>query len=162
MKNEKTISLKELIKLKEKEMKVNELRIGNIVSHEDYSNELFEVIGIELEDEGYVINTKGGKNGTWINSISLITKVPITKELLLKLGFWYNETMNVYQWGGYLQFGFNIEGLEFNYYTLDFSKSWITTQVKYIHELQNLCFELEKEQELKLIEVSSERSDLPY
>lgn len=145
-------------------MKVNELRIGNIVSHEDYSEEIFEVISIEQHEDSYLINTKGGKNGTWINHIDLIKKVPITKESLLNFGFWYNEGINIYQWGSYLQTGYNIENSEFIYYSLDFSRTFITTEVKYIHELQNLCFDLEKEQELEKKEVKNNKKDdgLPF
>jgi hypothetical protein len=143
-------------------MKVNELRIGSIVSHDDYSEETFEVISIYLEDDNYIINTKGGKNGTWINPIDVIKKVPITKELLLKFGFWYNEETNIYQWGSYLQLGFNVESSEFCYYSLDFSRKWVTKKVKYFHELQNLCFEFEEEKELKIQTELEENNNLPF
>lgn len=145
-------------------MKANELRIGNIVSHEDYSGEPFEVVSIEKYKDEYVINTKGGKNGTWINPISLVTKVPITKDWLIKFGFWYNEDKTTYYWGSYLQLGFNLDVLDFIYYNLDYSLKLFTRKIKYVHELQNLCFELEKEQELKLNKFRTEEEalDLPY
>lgn len=149
-------------KIMRNEMKVNELRVGNIVSHNDYTTEFFEVVSIEKYKDSYVVNTNGGKNGTWINPISLITKVPITKDLLLKFGFWYNEETGIYQWGSYLQFGFNIKTFEFCYYTLDFSRTFITTTIVYAHELQNLCFELDKEQELKFQTKQEETNQLPY
>lgn len=48
------------------------LRIGEIVSHDDYSSEKFTVQEINI-DNGCV-TTKGGKNGTWVNNIDLIVR----------------------------------------------------------------------------------------
>jgi hypothetical protein len=141
-------------------MKVNELRIGNIVSHDDYSEETFKVISIKLEDEGYVIDTKGGKNGTWVNHIDLIKEVPITKEWLLKFDFWHNEETNIYYWGEYLQIGFDIDRLTFYHYRKDFSLKYYTKKIKYVHELQNLCYNIEG----KLLQESKtkETTELPF
>ena len=135
---------KELI-LKANEMKAQELRIGNIVSHGDYSSETFEVLSIEFTDETYIINTKGGKNGTWGNPIDMITKVPLTKEWLLKFGFWHDEETKLYHWGAAGEIRVNIETLEFYSYG-----NWHIAMVQYVHELQNLCFEVEKAEDLKL------------
>ena len=90
----------EIIMKNEKEMRINELRIGNIVSHDDYTTEFFEVISIELSDGIYVINTNGGKNGTWQNTIDLITKVPITEDFLLLMGFEYNQYTRLWELDG--------------------------------------------------------------
>jgi hypothetical protein len=131
------------------EMKVNELRIGNIVSHEDYTTEFFEVISIERYEDDYVINTKGGKNGTWINPISLITKVPITKDFLLLMGFEYNQYTDLW----------DIEGVSYdtehsNFYHTDSNdyppeESNELIKVKYVHQLQNLYFDLMGEELIK-------------
>ena len=70
-----------------RELSVKELKIGNIVSHQDYGG-LFVVDTIEKNEDGeYIIVTLGGKNETWVNSIHLIEPVPITKGLLLYIGF---------------------------------------------------------------------------
>lgn len=50
------------------------LKAGSIVSHDDYSCELFKVISIDKETG--IVETKGGKNGTWINHIDLIIRFP--------------------------------------------------------------------------------------
>ncbi len=68
-------------------MNVNELRIGNCVSHLNNIDEIFKVISIEEENGNYSINTKGGKNGTWINPIEYICSIPLTEDILLKCGF---------------------------------------------------------------------------
>lgn len=51
------------------------VKIGQRVSHEDYSDCLFTVIDIDTINE--VVKTKGGKNGEWINHVSLIIKNPV-------------------------------------------------------------------------------------
>ena len=52
---------------------------GNIITRTEY----FEVLSIQPSVGTYVVNTNGGKNGTWENPIELITKVPITQDFLL-------------------------------------------------------------------------------
>lgn len=50
------------------------LKIGSIVSHDDYTCELFQVISIDKTTG--IVETKGGKNGTWTNHIDLIIRNP--------------------------------------------------------------------------------------
>ena len=66
---------------------LHELRIGSLVTHEDYSSEIFEVIEIYKKGDVYFVNTKGGKNGEWVNPIDLINPIPITKEWFPAFGF---------------------------------------------------------------------------
>jgi len=54
------------------------LKIGHIVSHEDYSCEEFVIISINKEQE--MVYTKGGKNGTWDNHIDLIIRLGKNKK----------------------------------------------------------------------------------
>ena len=58
---------------KPRKPKRKKLKIGERVSHDDYSSELFTV----SEINGRVITTKGGKNGTWVNDIDLIIRNPV-------------------------------------------------------------------------------------
>lgn len=48
------------------------IKIGSVVSHDDYSCENFVVSHID-RIEG-VVTTLGGKNGTWVNPFEMITK----------------------------------------------------------------------------------------
>ena len=124
------------------EMRINELRIGNIVSHEDYSTDYFEVLSIELSNGNYIINTKGGKNGTWLNSIDLITKVPITKDFLLLMGFEYNQYNCLWEIDG-VSFYYDTSSLyhtDYEDYHPEYSSELL--KVKYVHQLQNLYFDL--------------------
>ena len=78
-------------------MNAKELRIGNIVAHDDYSGHYFKIIGIEqINQEGrayYAINTEGGKNGYWANPDELVNPIPLTELILFKCGFqkWRNS-----------------------------------------------------------------------
>lgn len=126
----------------ETEIEVNELRIGNIVSHSDYTTEYFEVLSIELLNGDYIVNTNGGKNGTWTNPIEMINKVPITEDFLLLMGFEYNQYNRLWEIDG-VSFYYD---LSYFYYTEhsdyhpDDSSALLT--VKYVHQLQNLYFDL--------------------
>ena len=140
-------------------MKVNELRIGSIVTHEDYSSELFEVISIvpnEYVNNSYVINTHGGKNGTWLNDIGLINPVYITKELLMQLGFekriglsinWFlnDDLLENLKWTTsrlYLRvYGYRIEVR-----SGDCEGTKCIATIKYIHQLQNIFSSLSGEE----------------
>lgn len=54
------------------------LKIGHVVSHEDYSCEEFVITNIDKENE--IVFTKGGKNGTWDNHIDLIIRLGKNKK----------------------------------------------------------------------------------
>lgn len=130
-------------------MKHTELRIGNIVSHEDYTSELFKVIEIITVNNSYVVNTSGGKNGTWTNSIELVNPIPLTEEWLLKLGFG-SKYKSVHTRWNYGLFGVDQKSDED-----DEGESIPVEQVfyyegkvdlLYVHQLQNLYFALTGEE----------------
>lgn len=52
--------------------KFGSLKIGDIVSHDDYSCENFKVTSFDRTTG--IVETKGGKNGTWTNHIDLIIR----------------------------------------------------------------------------------------
>ena len=68
---------------------IHELRVGSLISFDDYSMEAFEVEYIQQN----TIWAKGGKNGQWINGVDLVTGIPITPETLEAIGM--NEGKNV-------------------------------------------------------------------
>ena len=144
----------------------NELRVGNIVTHDDYSSELFIVKSIyEEEQEGeevYIIDTLGGKNEGWGNPLELINPIPLTDEILLKCGFERSKSV-------YSTFVMKVEAYPLSsnltlYVYLNESPS--ATQIRMIqgqnrngnilsinsvHQLQNLYFALTgKELDVKL------------
>ena len=70
-------------------MEVNEMRVGNYVSHDDYTAGIFvvESINYNYKHKGYEVNTLGGKNGSWINSNINVIPVRYNDEMLVSNGF---------------------------------------------------------------------------
>jgi len=124
-------------------MKYTELRVGNIVEHED-PDEIVE--GIHYVNEGdYRILI-----GNYLRPIEHIKPVPLTEEWLIKFGFNKNE--------------YSTEGVQYNepfYHIVLESKGWRLNYnedfgwvihpvvsdynvipIKYVHQLQNLYFAL--------------------
>ena len=66
-------SIKNLSNQQQKD-KFAHIKVGDTVSHEDYTSEDFIVT--EIDKENNIVYTSGGKNGTWINPIELIIKKP--------------------------------------------------------------------------------------
>ncbi len=126
--------------LKNLKTKVNELRIGNIVSHDDNTG-IFKVIGINLSEEGYLINTESAKNEVWLNNVDLIKKVPLTKKWLFKMGFEYYEEEAMYFHSEEKLLAVDLNTEEFWY-----CGSYNFQLVQYVHQLQNIYFALENEE----------------
>ena len=136
-------------------MKANELRIGNIVTHDDYSGEIFEVISILPNPDmrnSYMIDTRGGKNGTWVNDISLVNPVPLTIKWLLKFGFIQDleEDVSYYAYAENCPY----DRIEFNYlrdcWVLRDNEGMYYEGPQYVHQLQNLYFAMTGE-ELEIV-----------
>jgi len=123
-------------------IQANELRIGNYVRQYDYDF---------YEDDKFKANTFNDVQ-VGLYTIDLIHKkdeftfiepIPLTGEILLKCGF-----------DGNINLGFGNDAIELNYITTDnhfqFEYGlpgtnkviWLLTQVKYLHQLQNLYFAL--------------------
>jgi hypothetical protein len=100
----------------------------------------------EFIKDSYVIDTEGGKNGSWLNDISLIEPIPITEEWLLRFKF--------YKWGKYELWKQRLSyrtHLKHDGFTIDTSKrrsdlmrlnTYPFTKIQYVHQLQNLYFAL--------------------
>ena len=143
-------------------MTAKELRIGNYVTHNDYSDGIFAVSEITRNDNGFIIDTSGGKNGFWGNHISLVNPIQITEEWLIELGFkiknhdklakhcfehdangmniilarWH-DNFDVYT--KYDPIGLRKGRNAYNYITNN-------RGIRYIHQLQNLYFALTGEE----------------
>jgi hypothetical protein len=133
-------------------MKANELRIGNIVNCE-YYNPNPNNIGFELEPSMITLirektcnfKIKGGsKFDTNIENGS-IKPISLTENLLIKTGF---KPIEVGGFGGWFENGiirilhekgyFIVEAFSMNKYV------WLVN-IKFLHHLQNLCFDLDIE-----------------
>lgn len=115
-------------------MKANELRIGNYIN-----------IDLPISNEGKLTRI-GAINSKKVNGVE-ITKykpIPLTEEWLIKFGFIFGIKLHDFVKGKH-QF------VEFNVLNGYFSESGVfyysmKTQIKYVHQLQNLYFALTGEE----------------
>lgn len=139
---------------------VKDLRIGNWVylpglSKEAYNNENvpFIVQGIYQDEDGYKVSchcdTKDGYNCTEEAFLEGIEPIPLTRELLLKLG---NEEYGIF----YIGYSFELsyredDGTDKLFVSVNCSEYIISPPIEYLHQLQNIYFDLEgNELEVKL------------
>ena len=110
---------------------VKELRIGNLINSEEFNAPAY--IKVDLEIMGRLLIKDDCYN---------LQPIPITEELLLKLGF------QVFPWGWVKlsknDFGFrlNLGNTIFHY---EISGNY-PVKIKYLHQLQNLYFDLTREE----------------
>lgn len=156
-------------------MEANELKIGNLIGHQDYSEEYFRVMSIEYDSnlKSYAIDTVGGSKGGWVNDISLITPVLLTEEWLKKLEFErkiypQSDSENIYPfteewlkkfdpaftvcWEHKKQNLFEIQQTKLGFIYMPFKYSKVfkgeatIPRILHIHQLQNLFFTLTGEE----------------
>ena len=113
-------------------MKANELRIGNYVSVTwNGSSEITEI-------EQYHVRLKDG-----FSDIESLRPIPLTKEWLLKFGFnanRYNDEFELYP------LMFDCEYTDHGEWNISYDGHPLSTEVKYVHQLQNLYFALTGEE----------------
>jgi hypothetical protein len=115
-------------------MKANELRIGNLVM---YDGRVFEIDTIAKEFP--TLNTIEFGIGVvdWMN----INPIPLTKEWLLKFGFYKSDNYgnDEYRLDGYSYF-------RGRFYISDCDECGEDVEINFVHELQNLYFALTKKE----------------
>jgi hypothetical protein len=100
---------------------VNELRIGNLV---------------EIIQRTKGIYTTIEASCLYLNRIDLVYKpIPITKDLVLRLGFHYSVGIDLYK---------KREILMSTEFIVFLGNTWV--QIEYVHQLQNLYFALTGEE----------------
>lgn len=121
----------------EAKIKCTDLRIGNLVKYYD-DETIFEVM--EIDQNG--INVKNSEQKTWIE-YDCFEPIPLNEEWLLKFEFdkegdkllkKYIKDICIYQGMS----GFNYNASFYEYDNL--------TEIKYVHQLQNLFFALTGEE----------------
>ncbi len=122
-------------------MKASELRIGNLV----YFFKDTAAIVIAISSEELYLTQGGG----FINpKTEECIPIPLTEEWLLRFGF---EKEGVYYSNSHLEISEIISKKGYDAYCTDMDFSIFMTELKYVHQLQNLYFALTGE-ELKLKE----------
>ena len=125
-------------------MKANELRIGNLIHHNnDGINEVVEIKSIGYKAEGYsgyYLTYKGGSSTleSLFGDDYLNTPIPLTEEWLVKFGYKYKS----YGYGEEEWKQWSFKGYSLNGFTCNTSG----VNIKYVHQLQNLYFALTGEE----------------
>lgn len=121
----------------------NELRIGNLISFDDYSSNIFSVS--ELHENH--LTAIGGKNETWANPYESAKRILINgneRILMLVYGFSYDTTLSQYYIHNHLDEDIKIEveyadkdGYALYLKCVDSNRTILVRYIKYIHEIQN-------------------------
>lgn len=120
-------------------MKVNELRIGNLVSFNGSNNSIGQVTAIKKALITGLETVRIGFREDKLHKLSDIKPIPITEERLLKFGF------KRFPWGlvkGNLLFK---DDLKCSNLILQVGNGF-NSEIKYVHQLQNLYFALTGEE----------------
>ena len=122
-------------------IQLQEIRIGNLV-FDKKRNRIVTVWGIESNHDKIVVNFA---NGSGVYSIDLkhIEPIPLTEEWLLDFGFEEKSKSKNFYLGN---FRFNIlKPANYNGFIFCDGYDVITDRIKYVHQLQNLYFDLKGE-----------------
>ena len=130
-------------------MEVQELRIGNLVNHEQTTHVIKSIGGSRVSS----VWIRGTDNDVYNSSINHIKPIPLTSEWLVKLGFEKSK--------GNFSIDFNLGYLELEYHVImdlwefnivNVGDSWdepVSMPLKspqFLHHLQNLYFALTGEE----------------
>ena len=112
-------------------MKIQELRIGNLIMWEDESHDIISVTGLNIED----IDESVGTSNNEIAMIDEFIPIPLTEEWLIKFGF-ETKGKGWYKIRDFYTVRFTDIGVE-----IHFVHGTLKT-VQSVHSLQNLYFAL--------------------
>jgi hypothetical protein len=121
------------------ELKVNELRIGNLVSHYGFIRRIEAIHAKKkLDDKHRIIEFENGVTDFLMN----VKPIELTEEWLEKFGFQKID-------GAFFKLSFLFYGIKVkDDIGFHFKKGEFSIKLKYVHQLQNLYFTL-VEEELK-------------
>ncbi len=113
-------------------IKTNELRVGNLV----YTPMDFKMKVVGIFDDQILLDFEGNEGDVFDFKPNELKPIPLTEEKLLKFGF-----ENIYDellfYNGYFDLIFND-----NRVSLRVEGQWLSLDVEYVHQLQNLYFAL--------------------
>ena len=123
-------------------MTANQLRIGNIVNFEQTSHIITEIASNFCRSVWHRKNP----GEIYIHGYSEINPIPLTEEWLIKFGFnrhGFHFNLNyfqiIYENGNEFSYEYRFSGIEFN-------NLYIKNSINYVHQLQNLYFDLTGEE----------------
>ena len=120
-------------------IKVNELRIGNLVT--ESLGEILRIVSLSIDNNIQNICARGKNAAIW--GMSGLNPIPLTTEILEKCGFKFDKN-RPYDMNNY---GVDMDEKNLHFYydsiTLNFNGFG---NVQYVHQLQNLYFALTGEE----------------
>jgi hypothetical protein len=127
-----------------KDMKANELRIGNLLLDNDKI--ICEVKEIR---ENYILTNSLDNFKTLVAQIGLYEPIPLTEEWLLKFEFSTTTENSAGKTYSYVRNGIFSSDLSFTYWTTTKEKGKFyrgDLEIKHVHQLQNIYFSLTGEE----------------
>jgi hypothetical protein len=116
-----------------KELRIREMRIGNLVK-DGLTGELMRIVELSLNTMiSYVIDREKYP----LPEGCTTEPIPLTEEWLIKFGF---ETDKIMFWNGVMSMGYYSDGFYYCPTSSIILKRGI--EIKYVHQLQNLYFAL--------------------
>lgn len=138
-------------------IQANELRVVNWVEYKWFEKsynptrttihrEYVQVLAIDSANNRVLIKTEQfRKNHTWV-SLSKVSPIPLTEEILIKCGFKY-QLIGL----SYGRFNFTWKEKYKYWYVVDNESMTYLTKIEYLHELQNFIYIMDgKELEINL------------
>lgn len=126
-------------------IQLQEIRIGNLV-FDKKRNRIVTVWGIESNHDKIVVNFA---NGSGVYSIDLkhIEPIPITEEILLKFGFYFEDGFYCLRINNTAFITIILLGSYVNYELSNFRQKIVFSRGEFsgVHQLQNLYFDLKGE-----------------
>ena len=113
-------------------MKIEELKIGNLVKAKNNKIDFFYVT--DILRSGYLFLSDGYEDG-YDSSIKDIEPIELTDEWLTKLGF---ESDGIEWWNGIICLGIYKDGL--NYLPTEEIHYRVGQKFEYVHQIQNLHY----------------------
>jgi hypothetical protein len=128
-------------------MIANELRIGNFITANGM-NVYWPIEGIEIISSNISTQSLIYSHNSW-RDLSSFEPIPLTEEWLLNFGFVHDNNLDLYYLKG-VQFISLCQNITKEYWCDYESYYGLNIEIKYVHQLQNLYFDLTG-QELTII-----------
>jgi hypothetical protein len=123
-------------------MKTNQLRLGNWVEEGSYGNRSIPMQVAAIFDDTVYLDFEGNEGDVWEEEDKSLLGIPLTNEILSQV---FEAYPHKFEFDDIIILK---DGLKDNVFNVHYGNIFIR-EIKYVHELQNICFALTGE-ELKI------------
>lgn len=129
----------------ENKLTASELRTGNLIQT-DYEGTM-EVVNINSERLEYIDAKKPNYRAIGRFELAFVKPIPLTEEWLLKFGFEkVSRTWRFILPVGICELGIRYSSANPSYYSAFINEQFMTREIQYVHQLQNLFFAITNEE----------------